>query len=137
MKREDIYIGKIKKCRCLDGYKEYGDSRYVKDFSINKTEFGYIENNAYVVDDCAVLIRVNEYSFIWLRSVTSFIDEVKVNLGFSIDTIGIRPTMDGSLFVDFNSLVPYYHNDLNKSTTVKKLRMDTFRDSRIPGGIEY
>ena len=124
MKREDIYIGKIKKCRNLEGYKLYGDSRYVYDFSINKTEFGYIENNAYVVDDCAVLIRVSEYSFIWLKSITSFVDEVKVNLGFDFDTIGIRPTKDNSIFVDYDSLVPYYRNELTSGITVKKLRMD-------------
>ena len=137
MKREDIFIGKIKKCRNVYQYKQYGDSRYVPDFSINKTEFGTIENYAYVVRDVAVLIKATENKYIWLNTLTSFIDEVKVNLGIEVNALNCEPTQDGELFVDIDSLVPYYEDELDKNISVKRLRMDTLSDVRIPGGIEY
>lgn len=137
MKREDIFIGRIKKCRNVYLYKQYGDSRYVPDFSINKTEFGTIENYAYEVDSCAILIKATENQFIWLNSLTSFFDEAKVNLGFSVNALETLPTQDGELFVDIDSLVPYYEDGLDKNISVKRLRMDTLNDVRIPGGIEY
>lgn len=137
MKREDIYIGKVKKCRNVYNYTRYGDSRYVPDFRINKTEFGTIENYAYEVDSCAVLIKATANQFIWLKSVTSFLDEAKVNLGFSVNTLATLPTQDGELFVDSDSLVQYYSDNLDKNISVKSLRRDTLMDVRIPGGIEY
>ena len=137
MKRKDIFIGKVKKCNNVYGYKQYGDSRYVADFRINKTEFGYVENNAYVVDEVAVLIRATDDKYVWLKTVCGLIDEVKVNLGFEVSSLSVTPTRDGELFVDSSSLIQYYEEDLDKTLSVKRLRLDTLGDVRIPGGIEY
>ncbi len=137
MKRRDIYIGKVKKCKCLSGYLEYGDSRYVLDFRINKTEFGYIENNAYVVDEYAVLIKVSDKRYIWLKTIEDIFEEMLINFGIELHSLRVEPLMDGELFVDEYSLVSYYENDLEKNINVRRLRLDTLGDARIPGGIEY
>ena len=41
------------------------------------------------------------------------------------------------IYVDENSLVPYYNENVKKRVSINKVNQDIMLDSRIPRGIDY
>lgn len=138
MKNKNIFVGTIKFCNDLESYKKYGEERFVGDFEICHTQIGSLKTYVQQVDDQAILIKIDEERFIWLKSLTSIIDEILIDFGLPIKVIETSPSMDNCLFIDRSSLRPYFDNNLeNNKTSVHKLKRKILLDSRIKGGIEH
>ena len=137
MKNSDIYIGTIKKCNDVYCYEKYGEERYVGSFKINNTELGEVHKYVDVITDQAILIKVNNEKYIWLNQIETFSDELLVNLGIAKKTINTQPSNDNDLFVEKNTLIPYFKNIENKNLNVAKLKTKILTDSRIKFGIEH
>ena len=121
MKSKNIFIGTIKKCKNLYWYEQYGDEQYIGDFIIGQTEIGTIHRYVDIIDEKAILIKVGESKYIWVDLLTNKIEEVLVNLGISINTIGTTPSCDNDLFVDEKTLEPYFKNK-NDNLSIKKVK---------------
>lgn len=121
MKSKNIFIGTVKKCKNLYCYKQYGDEKYFGDFRIGSTEIGTIHRYTDIIDEKAILIKVNEEKYIWIDLLTKA-DEVLVNLGIPINIIKTFPTCDGALFVDKKTLKPYFENNINNNLNIKKIK---------------
>lgn len=115
MKKEDIYIGTIKKCNDWYNYTTRGE-KYVTD---NK-QFNTVE----VIENNAVLIKIGETEFIPLKSLNTFVDDILIDLGKKIAVIYIEPEFNNNLFVDKETIVPYYSNNLEEKIKIKTLRKD-------------
>ena len=139
MKNKDVYVGIIKKCNNLYFYERYGEKRFVGDCQIGPVMIGSIHTYVDVVAEKAILIKVNEEQFIWLDDLNNFVDGLLVDLGFPIKLIGTVPFATGELFVDKDSLVPYYIEEEKKTRNLKvrQLKKDVLIDSRIKGGVEH
>jgi len=122
MKNKDIFIGTIKKCNNLYCYNEYGEERYVGDFRTRCVESGFIHRYVDIIDEEAMLIKVNDEEYIWVNSTLNFMNELFVNVGIPVKTIGICPTYDNDYFIDKETVVPYFKEDENKRVSVKSLK---------------
>lgn len=93
---------------------------YIGDFKIGRTEIGTIHRYSDIIDKEAILIKVNEEKYIWIDLLTNKTEKFLVNLGIPIKTIGIFPTSDNQLFVDKETLKPYFKN--NNNLSIKKVK---------------
>lgn len=121
MECKDIFIGTIKQCKDLVSYNKYGEEHYTGDFRIGHTEVGTIHKYVDVIDKNAVLMRVSEDVYIYLDKVTSKFDELLVNLGIAVHTIGTEPLIDNGLFVDETTLEPIFE-DNNIKLSIQKVK---------------
>lgn len=137
MKQKDIYYGTLKQCKDIYNYKKFGEERYCPDFTIgglkksNRIEMGTLVKYVDEVYRNTVLIKVSDHRFIILKNINNKKDEMLVNLGISAKTVSDFPIENDDIYVDTNTLVPYY-NDLenqNKKVKVKTLRKDL--ESRV------
>lgn len=126
MKSKDIYIGTIKKCGDIYWYEKYGEERFSPDCVIGSTTFGRIKKYAEPVCDNAILIKVDDKTFIWIDMINSKLDEFLISLGIAVKTIKTYPTSSYSLYVDENSLKPYFNCEINNLRTnqVKELSLN-------------
>lgn len=124
MKTKNLFTGTIKKCNNLYYYNQYGEEHYFGDMQIGKIQIGTIHRFVDVIDEKAVLIKVNEDEYIWLNTLTNKIDELFVNIGIpikTINTISTIPYSENSLFVDKNTIEPIFLNT-NDNLSVKKIK---------------
>jgi len=122
MKTKDIYTGTIKKVNNLYCYKKYGEERYGGHFKTSSLEVGQTHKYVEVVEKSAVLIKLNDDEYVWVDFLTNFIEEALANFGISFHKISIIPHSDNQLFVDKNTIQPYFKNEDNKDISVKKLK---------------
>lgn len=120
LKKKQIFVGKVKKCRNYDIYMRSGDE------SIDN-----VEN----INSYAVLIKVGNKRYIWVNML-NFFEDFMVNMGYEIKVLCNYPKKDGDLFVDDSDLVPYYDNCDNQNIGVKRLKNIVLMDSRLPGAID-
>lgn len=121
MDSKDVFKGTIKRCKDVESYNKYGGEHYCGDFRIGHTEIGTLHKYVEVIDENAILIKVSEYGYIWLDRVTSKFDELLVNLGIAVNTIGTEPFIDNALFIDETTLEPIFE-DININLSVKKVK---------------
>ena len=134
MNTNQIFVGTIKKCNNVYLYERYGEERYAGDFVICNTEYGHIENYTDMITDQAILIKMNETEYVWLKQIQTIKDQILTNLGHPSKVINTFPSHNGDLFVDEQSLIPYFENE--KNISVGKLKKKVLIDPRIKSGIE-
>ena len=138
MKKEDIFVGTIKQCLNVYGYKNNGDSAYVKEMVLGSMSIGTRIHYTEKITSKAILIKYDEERYIWLNALNSLQEDLLVTCGFPVKVIKTTPEHDKDLFVDTSCpLVPYYKKDLHKRTNVMRLRKEISLDPRIPGGIKH
>ena len=121
MKSRDVFFGTIKKCEDLYNYKKYGDEHYTAELIIGKTEIGTTHKYADVIDEEAVLVKIDDENYMWIDMIDNKLDEFLLNLGISYKTISTTPTKENRLFVDEDTIEPYFKNQ-NKNISVKKFK---------------
>ena len=124
-KKEDIYIGKIKKCINLYNYMLYGDERYIPDFKINHNmEIGTLHKYTEVLKEEAILIKIDNNQYVSIDNLNDVLDEFLLNLGLSSHIITDYPISDNSQFV--SELRPYFieKETINDKISVKSLKKE-------------
>lgn len=121
MNSKDVFVGTIKKCKNIYCYENYGEERFVTDFIVGHAKLGETHKYVDVIYENAILIKVSESKYIWVDLLTNKFEELLVNLGISINTIGTVPSYDGDLFVDQKTIQPLF--DVNKGNlSIKKAK---------------
>lgn len=136
MNTNQIYVGTIKKCGNVYLYKKYGEERYAGDFTIGHTEYGHIESYTDIINNQAILIKIDINKYVWLKQINTVKDQFLTNIGLPVKVINASPEHDNDLFVDENSLIPYFSNEESKNISVGKLKKKVLIDPRIKTGIE-
>jgi hypothetical protein len=116
VKGDNVYTGTVKICINIKGYEEHGDSRFVPFVRINSMVEGDIINNTDIIEENAVLIRVNDNTFVNAR-------EAEKKGIFKSKRLSTFPEKDGDLFVDKKTIVPYFSeiNKENNHVNIKQL----------------
>ena len=114
MKKKDIYIGTILK----------NENKEVKTFQ-KYNQLLDIGNGYYINLD-------------WIKSLK---DKIKLYKGlvtnkYSDELVIYNMPPEYGIFVDQESLVPYYKEDKDKNIGVNTAQKDKLMDVRIPGGVE-
>ncbi len=92
------------------------------------------------LDSCP-LIEVSDGCFVNLELISDFKDylylyKALLTKNFNTRFIIRDKIANEGLFVDRNSLIPFYIENSNKKRNVKRIKEDVIVDSRVPGGIE-
>ena len=95
MKNYDVYVGTIRKCINVDGYKKYGNINN----KINEYNDGEVFARVYEAD--AILLKAKN-GYVWLKDVTNAVEETLTELGVFNKALPDYPLNDDDLFDLFN-----------------------------------
>lgn len=75
----------------------------------------------------------------WINSIKDYLEFYKGSLtgNYSKKLIISSEIPQNGIYVDENSLVPYYNENVKKRVSINKVNQDIMLDSRIPRGIDY
>lgn len=75
----------------------------------------------------------------WINSMKDYLEFYKGSLtGNYIKKLIISSEIpQNGIYVDENSLIPYYNENVKKRVSINKVNQDIMLDSRIPRGIDY
>lgn len=75
----------------------------------------------------------------WINSMKDYLEFYKGSLtgNYSKKLIISSEIPQNGIYVDENSLVPYYNENVKKRVSINKVNQDIMLDSRIPRGIDY
>ena len=121
MKSKNVFKGTIKKCEDFYSYMKYGEERYVGDFKVGKIEVGTTYKYANIIDEEAILLKMSDKKFVWLDLVNTKAEEILVNLGIACNAISTSPICNNDIFVDEETLEPYFKAE-DKKLSVKKIK---------------
>lgn len=115
MKKDQIFIGDIRKCTKYEIHTTFGNNAYIGDVCIGCDSFGYINSNDELYKENAILIKIENGGYVDLERFNSFLDYVRIyqNItknGYCLGKL-MMPTSAyciNSLFVDEKSLKSYY-----------------------------
>ena len=122
MKNYDVYVGTIRKCINVDGYKKYGNINN----EINEYNDGEVFARVYEAD--AILLKAKN-GYVWLKDVTNAVEETLTELGVFNKALPDYPLNDDDLFVEINSLRPFYMDDEKKNVKIKQIKRNPHANS--------
>ena len=130
IKNAEVYIGTIKECIDVKKYKLYGDKRTVMatEWKTMTTKFqcGFQENYTKIINQQAIIIKTEDNELYEYKLKLE--DNIKLkNPIFSILT---EPEDNEDIFLDENTLVPYYEKQ-PKVLSLRKLKKDLLEDPNI------
>lgn len=75
----------------------------------------------------------------WINSMKDCLEFYKGTLtgNYSKKLIISSEIPQNGIYVDENSLIPYYNENVKKRVSINKVNQDIMLDSRIPRGIDY
>lgn len=141
MKNVTVYIGTIKKCLDLENYRIHGDNngrimveeRTATSASLNRLITAFYTKT---INEQAILIKDKNNLYYQYKLTNSFIDNMKIKTKSINSALLGKPLFPDDLFVDENTLIPYYEEQ-PKSLSLRKLKRDILIDPRIKTGIEH
>jgi len=122
MKKSDIYIGTVKKCKNVNKYNIVGEYEFIDDFIICSAHLGRMEYYVDIVSDKAILIKVNEDEYVFLDLVNTLKEKILLDLGIAVNVIKTKPYSNYDYFVDESTLKPYFKGNINEDIKVKTLK---------------
>lgn len=134
MRKNQVYTGDIKKCTSYEPYLEVGGSR----------TFGYvitgINYQSEIFKKKTILIKLKNGKYVDIDSLNSIMDYIKIykdnlllnseiyNMDLYTKLSGLllntSPSDINSLYVDNNSIKPYFEEDDKKHISVLKLKKE-------------
>ena len=105
--------------------------------NINIVENGEI----YLYQECSPLLLLENNNYINLEWIVSFKDYLKLYRGlltgfYSNEIIISDKIPKSGIYVDKQSLLPYYNETNNENISIKKVKEEIMLDPRLPGGNE-
>jgi len=120
IRKEDVFIGSIKKCDSLKGYNLYGDSRFVPVVEMRTMVIGTTFTYTTEIVSDAVLIRTAK-GYMYLDFLENNFQKLLANFGISIKVLQSKPFFDGDYFVDKKTLKPFFIEETNLKETSDKI----------------
>lgn len=138
MKTDQIFIGNIKKCTKYEPHAVFCSSTYINGKRIVSDFFGGIESEDEIYKENAVLLKIKNGGYVDLERFNSILDYIRIYK--DIDKDGYRlgglmmsttPLWVNCLFVDENSLKPYYDDKQQSSNiSVHQLKKQVRKNNR-------
>lgn len=129
MKSEQIFIGNIRKCTKYEEHITFQSEICINGISIGCDSFGYFETDDELYKENAILIKIENGGYVDLERFNSVLDYIRIYKDISKDGFKLGGLMMStsshelnSLFVDENSLKPYYSNEQTKDISLRQLK---------------
>lgn len=130
MKPDKVFRGNIKRCTKYISHSRFTGNVFIGEECVNLSSFGYIESEDELYKENAVLVKTKNGGYIDLENFNSILDYLKIykddvqrdyNLWKTIMPTHSRS--NNSLFVDENSLKPYFNSeDKKEEISIYQLR---------------
>lgn len=130
MKPDKVFIGNIKRCTKYISHSRFTGNVFIGEECVSLNSFGYIESEDELYKENAVLVKTKNGGYIDLENFNSILDYLKIykddaqrdyNLWKTIMPTHSRDS--NSLFVDENSLKPYFNSeDKKEEISIYQLR---------------
>ena len=126
MKKDQIFIGDIKKCTKHDEHTILSiEGPFGGDF------FGYTEVESELYKKDAILVKVTNHGYVDLEDLNSALDMLRVKKYITKSgwinnswIMSTSPNYVDDLFVDSNSIRPYYKNENSEKISIKQLKKE-------------
>lgn len=132
MKAKQIFIGNIRECTKSEEYITTTSKTYINGECVGTESMGYINIESDIYRENTILIKIKNGGYVDLARLNSILDYIKVRKditkwGFRLGGLIMASSANrvGELFVDENSLKPYYGNamlDSNDKAAIRQLR---------------
>ncbi len=138
MKIEQIFIGDIRRCIKYETHTTLSSSSYIGDQCIGCDSFGYIDKDDILYKAQAVLIKIKNGGYVDLERFNSILDYIRIYKDITKDgyrlgglMMSTSPHCIDSLFVDENSLKPYYADkQQTRDISVRQLKKQIKNNNR-------
>lgn len=109
----NVYMGTVKKCLNVYNYNRFGDTRFVPMCRINSMVEGSIASYTEIVSNSQILVKQSDELY-------AYYDESN-----KMNVLSTKPYVDGDYFVDSDTLVPYFGENITEDTkiSIKKLKV--------------
>jgi len=129
MKPEQIFTGDIRKCTKYESHLAFSSETYITGECIGSCGFGYIDKEDELFKENAILIKIKNGGYVDLERFNSILDYLRIygditKEGYRLGGL-MMPTSAykaDCLFVDADSLKPYYSNEQEKNISVRQLK---------------
>lgn len=105
---KEMFTGKIERCLNIYNYIMYGKERLVPDSELGHIKFHTLYQYTQTAYEDAILLKINEDNYIWLNAPQEETTPLLQRLGIFQKHITTTPEKDYDLFIDKNSLIPYF-----------------------------
>lgn len=129
MKPEQIFIGDIRKCTKYEEHEIFESKTYINGVCIGCDRLGYIKKDDELFKENAILIKIKKGGYVDLERFNSILDYIRIYKDIIKDEYMLgglmMPTSSyglDSLFVDENSLKPYYNKEQANNISVRQLK---------------
>jgi len=129
MKPEQIFIGNIRKCTKYESHTTFQSKTYINGECIGADGFGYVDTDDELFKENAILIKIEKGGYVDLERFNSILDYIRIYKditkdGYMLGGLMMSTSSHGldSLFVDEDSLKPYYNNEQTKKISVRQLK---------------
>ena len=119
IKKEDVFIGTIKRCDSLRGYNAYGDSRFAPEIEMRTMVIGTTFTYTTEIEKEAVLVRTKK-GYLYIDLLGNFLERFLADIGIVNKVLQTKPSFDGDYFVDAKTLKPYFIEETNLKETTDK-----------------
>lgn len=119
MDKNQIFIGTIRKCTQYEMHPMFENRTYFGDQCIGFDCLGYTTTSDEVYKENAILIKLKNGFYVDLNQLDSILDCIKIYRPdrYRLGGLAMSTSADhvGSLFVDTDSLKPYYEGKQNSN----------------------
>lgn len=129
MNTSQIFTGTIRRCTEHEVHSIFSLSTYIDGQCIGCDGIGSVHIDSEIYKENAILIRLQNGSYVDLESLDSFLDCIRTYQSYSYGLRGkglmmyCNPDYVGSLFVDTSTLKPYYGDtQASKHVSVYQLK---------------
>ena len=120
MKPDKVFIGNIKRCTKYISHSRFTGNVFIGEECVNLSSFGYIESEDELYKENAVLVKTKNGGYIDLEI---YKDDVQRDYNLWKTIMPTHSRGSNSLFVDENSLKPYFNNeDKKEEISIYQLR---------------
>lgn len=137
MKTDKIFWGNIRKCTKYEVHKVFTCSEYINDQCIGSDSFGYVERDDELFKENAILIKIENGGYVDLENLNSILDYIRIYRDIKKDgfrlgglMMSTSPHCAGSLFVDQDSLTPYYAKNQQVTDIMLKRLKQQVKDNK-------
>lgn len=138
MKPEQIFVGNIRKCTKYEEYTTFSSSMYNGNECVIRDSIGTIATDDEIYKKQAILIKMKNGGYVDLERLNSILDSMKVYRDITKDgyrlgglIMSTSAYCMGCLFVEEESLKPYYNYSNKQQISVYQLKKQIKRDKKF------
>jgi len=131
MKIEQVFVGNLKICTKVEEHVSVSGETYIGGKLAFRESLGYAEVEDKLYKENVVLIKFENGGFVELEKFNSMLDYIKIRRDYKEKSFLLgglilddRAHRVNDIFVDSESLKPYYNQEQKKKVSIRRLKRE-------------